>query len=180
MEDFHNAVEVATSESEMKTLNRDEKKEYTELRKILLQLSPFKVRFVEGYLKTASASQAARMAGSESKTPETVGYKALQDPLVQKAIAIGMKKRIEAVGLDTLEVVEKTRRVYHEALDAGKYDAAIKACDLLNSMIVQAQKLQPTKAGEILTNKEKPIALEDGVDPNDQINNVLSILQSKS
>jgi hypothetical protein len=180
MEDFHNAVDVATSESEMKLLNRDSKKEYAKLKEILLQLNGFDVRFVTAYIKTASASEAARLAGSNSKTPETVGYKTLQKPLVQQAIAIAMKKRIEAVGLDTVEVIEKTRRVYDEALAAGKYESAMKACDLLNSMIQQAMKLQPSKAGQALVNKDKPIALEDGVDTGEQLNNVLSLIQSKS
>lgn len=179
-DNFYNAVEVAQNNEEMKLLNRDEKKEYTKLREILTQLNGFEVRFVEAYIKTASASKAAVMAGSNSKTPETVGYKTLQKPLVQQAIAIAMKKRIEAVGLDTIEVVEKTRRVYNEALEAGKYESAIKACDLLNSMIQQAQKAVPSKSGEALVNKNKPIALEDGVDSKEQLHNVLSLIQSKS
>lgn len=180
LDSIHNAVEVAKNEEEMKLLNRDEKKEYTKLKEILEQLNGFQVRFIEAYIKTASASKAAQMAGSNSKTPETVGYKTLQNPLVQQAIAIAMKKRIEAVGLDTVEVIEKTRKVYNEALAAGKYESAIKACDLLNSMIQQAQKAVPSKAGQALTNKDKPIALEDGVDTKEQLHNVLTLIQSKS
>lgn len=61
--------------------------------------------------------------GSKSNSPEVVGYKLLQNPNVQMAIAIIMKKRIEAVGLDTIEVIMKIRRVYDEALVAGKFDA---------------------------------------------------------
>lgn len=180
MEEYKDMVQVAQNNEEMKLLNRDEKKEYTKLREILSQLSGFQVRFVEAYIKTASAAQAAKMAGSESKSPEVIGYKTLQIPMVQQAIAIAMKKRIEAVGLDTVEVVEKTRRVYNEALAAGKYESAIKACDLLNSMIQQAQKAVPSKSGEALVNKNKPIALEDGVDSKEQLHNVLSLIQSKS
>lgn len=178
--EFHNAVEISQSEQEMKLLNRDDKKEYTKLREILLKLNGFDIRFIEAYIKTASASEAARMAGSNSKTPETVGYKTLQKPLVQQALAIAMKKRIEAVGLDSVEVIEKTRRVYNEALAAGKYESAIKACDLLNSMIQQALKLQPSKAGQALVNKDKTIAMEDGVDTKEQLDNVLTLIQSKS
>lgn len=136
-----NAVEVATDPKGFIMLNRDEKKELKELRETLLKLTAFQIRFVESYIRTASAAKSATLAGSTSATPDIVGYKLLQNPDIMKAIAIAMKKRIEAVGLDTVEVIQKTREVYDLALAAGKFDAANKACELLMRQIELASKI---------------------------------------
>lgn len=178
--EIFNAVTLANEEVELKGLQRRDRKEHKRLRELLTELNPFKIRFVEQYIRTASASESARLAGSQSKTPEVVGYKTLQDPIVQQCIAIAMKMRIEAVGLDTLEVIQKIREVYDAAMEAGKYDSAIKACDLLQKEIERASKVIPSKAGEAFVNKNKPITLEDGVDAGTELSNVLSLIQSKS
>jgi len=135
----HNAVAIAIDKEELKLLNRDEQKEYKVLRELLTTMTPLQIRFVEAYVKTASAAQAARMAGSKSGNPEIVGYTMLKMPKVQQAVAIAMKKRIEAVGLDTIEVIQKIREVYNHALSEKNYQAAIKACELLQKEIDKAK-----------------------------------------
>jgi len=139
-ESLQETVKQAAKEEELKLLTRDEHKEFQVLRELLNGLSTFQIRFIEQYIRTASAGLAARKAGSRSNTPETIGYKLLQNPNIQKAIAIAMKKRIEAVGLDTIEVIMKIREVYDAALEAGKYDAANKACELLQKEIERASR----------------------------------------
>jgi phage terminase small subunit len=142
----HNAVQIAVDKEELKLLTRDEQKEYKVLRELLTSMTAMQIRFVEAYVKTASAAQAARMAGSKSANPEIVGYTMLKNPKVQQAIAIAMKKRIEAVGLDTIEVITKIREVYNHALNEKNYAAAIKACELLQKEIDKANGPQKKNA----------------------------------
>jgi hypothetical protein len=136
----YNAVAIAADPKELKLLNRDEKKEMLVLRELMKDMTAFQIRFIEAYIKTASPGMAAKMAGSQSARPEQIGYNLLQEDKIQKAIAIAMKKRIEAVGLDTIEVIQKLREIYDAAMLAGKYDAANKACELLTRQIELAQK----------------------------------------
>ena len=175
---IHNAIKVAQENEELKLLTRDERKEYKVLREILTELTPFQVKFVEAYIKTASAAQAARIAGTKSSTPEITGYTALKNPKVQQAIAIAMKKRIEAVGLDTIEVIQKIREVYTTALAASNYAAAIKACELLQKEVDKANGLMPTAVGNA---KIKAVAVkkEEKEEKDEDLEKVISIL-SKS
>jgi hypothetical protein len=168
-------VKEAMENREFKLLNRDEAKEMKALREILNDLSAFQIRFVEQYIRTASASQAARLAGSKSATPETIGYKLLQDPRIQKAIAIAMKKRIEAVGLDTVEVIMKIREVYDAAMESGKFNEANRACELLQKEIDRASKAPEglTKQGKIIAKLE-----EGGGNVDHELSKVLEIVQN--
>jgi len=183
MEDFKEIVDKASDKEELKLLNRDERKEYELLRKILNDLTPFQVAFIEQYIRTASARQAAKLAGSMSANPEIVGYKLLQNPKIQMAISIAMKKRIEAVGLDTTEVIMKLREVYSNALADKKYEAANKALELLQKEIDRATKvngLGTSKVGDKVLNKNepnKPVHEEDGFDTKGELENVINLLK---
>lgn len=167
MEPFesYNAVEVAANPEEYKLLNRDERKEMLILRELLKDMTAFQIRFVEQYIRTASPGMAAKLAGSTSARPEQIGYNLLQEEKIQKAIAIAMKKRIEAVGLDTIEVIQKLREIYDAAMLAGKYDAANKACELLMKQIDLAQANKP---------KERPKA--PNAETPSEVSRVLDIL----
>lgn len=182
--EFHNAVETATNAEEVKLLTRDERKEYEKLRDLLKGFTSFQIRFVEQYIRTASAGKAARLAGSNSVTPEIVGYKLLQNPNIQMAISIAMKKRIEAVGLDTTEVVMKIRQVYDAAMAENKFAEANKACELLQKEIERASKYQPviektSKAGaKALKLEDKPIHEEDGVDTKNELTNIIELIRN--
>jgi phage terminase small subunit len=134
----HSAVVEPIEEPKLLTI--DSKKEYEKLRELLLSLSAFQVRFVEQYIRTASAGMAAKLAGSQSNTPEAVGYKLLQLPKIQQCIAIAMKKRIEAVGLDSIEVIHKIRTLYDRCMEEGKFDTAAKACELLQRELNSVHK----------------------------------------
>lgn len=183
--EFHNAVEVASQNTEeLKLLTRDERKEYEKLREILKGLTSFQIRFVEQYIRTASAGKAARLAGSNSVTPEIVGYKLLQNPSIQMAISIAMKKRIEAVGLDTVEVIQKIREVYDAAMQSGKFESANKACELLQKEIDRASKYQPineklSKPGKAAIDP-KPIHEEEGFNIDDNLTNIIEMVQKAS
>lgn len=175
-----NAIEVATDPKGFVGLKRDEKAEMKALRETLLKLTAFQIRFVENYIRTASPAKSAELAGSQSSSPDVVGYKTLQNPDVQRAIAIAMKKRIEAVGLDTVEVIQKTREVYDAAMMAGKFEAANKACELLMKQIELASKIgsvnltaTQTRASKELLNKNE-VKVDEG-----EIERVLGLLSRK-
>lgn len=182
-----NIVAQASSPNEYKLLKRDEKKEAKALREVLLKLSTFQVRFVEQYIRTASASHAARLAGSKSGNPEIVGYKLLQNPTVQQAIALAMRKRIEAVGLDSIEVIQKIRAIYDVAMENGKYADANKACELLQKEIERASKKptidQTPEFYKGASSKNLPVPHEDliehGVNIDEDLEKVISIISSK-
>lgn len=153
MEDPAAVVKAATEESEFKLLNKEERKDTIALREMLSDLTSFQIRFIEQYIRCGVAGQAARLAGSKAANTDTVGYRLLQDIKIQRCIAIAMKKRIEAVGLDTVEVIQKIREVYDAAMEAGKFDAANKACELLQKEIERATKgssLEATKVGKVV------------------------------
>ena len=99
----------------------------------------------------------------------------MKNPKVQQAIAIAMKKRIEAVGLDTIEVIQKIREVYTTALAASNYAAAIKACELLQKEVDKANGLMPTAAG----NAKIKATQVDVKEKDEDLEKVISIL-SKS
>ena len=181
-ENANEVVQTAEDIATGKLLNRDKKKEYEKLKELFLGMTSFQISFVEAYIKTASAAQAARMAGSKADKPELVGYKTLQNPNVQMAISIAMKKRIEAVGLDTIEVIQKFREIYDKALEDGKYDAAIKACEGLQREVERAMKAQGGSVNQVgkAAGMDKPVHMEDGVDVKDELHKVLSLVNSKS
>ena len=169
--------EALDDKRNLKKLTKDESKELSAMREVLMNLSAFKIRFIEQYIRTASAAQAARLAGSTSKTPEAVGYKLLQDPQIQKAIAMAMKKRIEATGLDTVEVIMKIREVYDAAMEAGKFSEANKACELLQKEIDRA-----SKAPESTTKQQAQLAKleEGGGNVDHELSKVLELVQGIS
>ena len=183
MSDPYNAAELAQNKENLKLLDRDEKKEHEELRKLLIKLTPFQIRFVEQYIRTASAGLAAKYAGSTSGNLESIGYKLLQNPNIQQAIAIAMKKRIEAVGLDTIEVIQKLREVYDSAMKVGKFTDANKACELLLKEIERSSKpsqsntLAPTKAGLAYIDPRLPQSEED--ETQQELNRVISLVRKK-
>jgi phage terminase small subunit len=184
-DDLHNAVTVAQDAQETKLLDRDEKKEYAKLREILITLTPFQINFIEQYVRTASAGKAAKLAGSKSNTPEAVGYKLLADPRIQMALAIAMKKRIEAVGLDSVEIIQKAREVYTLAVEDKKYADSLKALEILQKEIERASKAPGglTKVGDAVVKSaktSKPIYEEDGVDSQTELERVVNLVRSKA
>lgn len=106
-----------------------------DFRLVMARLNPFRRNFVEAYLKCDSVAEAARCAGSTAKNPDRVGYNTLQDPDVQKAIALGMFRRIEAAALDSTEVITNLREIHQKAMEEGKFNDAFKATEAMGKML---------------------------------------------
>lgn len=101
----------------------------------LLQLTPFQQRFVEAYIKSPNAREAALSAGSKSKQPEVIGWQTLNNKNVQATVALGLKLRVLAASLDATEVVQKLRDIYYYAMEKEKYAEAISATKLMGEAL---------------------------------------------
>jgi len=104
-------------------------------RAALADLTPFQRRFVEAGLKSDSWADAARIAGSTAENLEQVAWNTRKIEKVQKALALGMLKRVEAAALDDNEVIMKFRDVFDKAMEAGDYGAANKASENLGKIL---------------------------------------------
>src|SRR3990167_1977837 len=111
----------------------EERKEYL---RILKSCTPFEIRFAEAYLKNGgNATDAARTAGSKANALNRVGWNTLNTERVQKLIALGLRRRIEAAALDSTEIIQKIRENYLEALENKDFKEANRACELLGQAI---------------------------------------------
>lgn len=107
----------------------EERKEYL---RILKACTPFEIRFAEAYLKNGgNATDAARTAGSKANALNRVGWNTLATERVQKLIALGLRRRLEAAALDSTEIIQKLRENYFEALENKDFKEANRACELL-------------------------------------------------
>ena len=73
----------------------------------------------------------------------------MSSPKVQTAIALGMKARIEAAGVDSIEVIQMLRSNYYAATESANHTAANRAAELLGQAI-----------GLLGTNNQKGITRE--------------------
>lgn len=85
--------------------------------------------FVEEYLKTLNATQAALAAGYKGTTVRNTAYDLLHRPDIARQIEEGLKRRSEQCRVDTQLVIEQTLKL---ALDpATPAKDRVKALDLL-------------------------------------------------
>lgn len=97
-------------------------------------------RFVDFYIKTLNASEAARKAGYSKKTAPRTGAENLQKPQIQAAIQKRLQKLESARIADTKEALEALTRVlrreeYEETQIAGrtKTDDPLKVTKVIKS-----------------------------------------------
>jgi hypothetical protein len=99
-------------------------------------LTPYEHRFVVAFVPLNNAAEAARIAASPEDRERTrnwnkVGNDLIRRPQVQSAIGYMQKKLCVAAALDSVEIISNIREIAAMALAAGKYDAAIKANQIL-------------------------------------------------
>ena len=68
-------------------------------------------RFVEYYVQSLNATQAAIKAGYSAKTAHVLGYQLLQNPLVSAAISQVSEKRSQNIGLTTERLLQEAMRL---------------------------------------------------------------------
>lgn len=85
--------------------------------------------FVEEYLRTLNATQAALAAGYTGTTVRNTAYDLLHTPDIARQIEEGLARRSEQCGIDTQMVIEQTKAL---ALDPSvPARDRVKALDLL-------------------------------------------------
>lgn len=99
-------------------------------------LTPYEHRFVVAFIPLNNAAEAARVASNPEDREKTrnwnkVGNDLMRRPAVQKAIGYMQKKLCVAAALDSVEIISNIREIAAMALAAGKFDAAIKANQIL-------------------------------------------------
>jgi len=149
---------------------REEKPEA--YRKALFKLTEFQRRFVEGYLETGCASEAARIAGSKAKNTNQVGWNTLNNENVQMTIALGLNTMIQAAALNSTEIVNNFRNVFMKAMEEGKYAEANKASEHLGRILGLFQDTNRSKAKI----EEKAKELREGEEVDNDTKSMLSIL----
>ena len=86
-------------------------------------------KFVEEYLKTLNATQAAINAGYSKTNARNQGWTLLHDPELSKQIQEGLARRSEQCGVDTQWVIEQAKALVLDPKTPPKDKA--KALDLL-------------------------------------------------
>jgi len=69
-------------------------------------MTELQARFVDNYIQTANATEAAKRAGYSSKTAYVIGYENMQKPEIKKAIERRLKKLESKRIAETEEVLE--------------------------------------------------------------------------
>lgn len=109
-----------------------------ELKAKLEGFSQLNKKYCEYRAKGLKQADAAFKAGSKANGRDAlsrVGYNIEQSPIAKEYIAFLTEARARASVVDEIEVVEKVRAVYTEAMAAGKYADAVKAAELLGNYI---------------------------------------------
>ena len=105
-----------------------------ELKTKLENLTPFARKYAEYRAKGLKQADAAQKAGSQATTRNSltrVGYNAEQLDGVKEYILWLEHKRAKAAVLDDLELIDKARDIYDQAMAAEKYGDANKALETL-------------------------------------------------
>lgn len=125
---------------------KNSKKEYIDvaqdtmppvLKELIKNLSPFERRYAEFRAKGMKQSLAAYKAGSKATTKESrgrVGYNTEQKEGVKDYIMWLEQRRAKASVIDQIEIAQKFRDVYDEAMKKGNLMAANKAAEHLATL----------------------------------------------
>lgn len=149
-----------------------------EWRKAVLHLTDFEYKFVLAYTKASSNAEAARMAGSVSKNPERVAWNTLQKPHVQHAIALAMRRRIEAAALDSTEVIDNLRLNHRMALERGDIKAANESVKLMGDYLKMWSSVNPKIPGTQGVIKDKFYPETEGTVEDGDVYRMVRILES--
>lgn len=132
------------------------------LRNKLSNMTSFARKYAEYRAKGLKQADAAQKAGSVANGRQglsKVGWNTEQQDGVKEYILWLEHKRAKASVIDNLELVQKLRDVYDEAMSAGKYNDANKAIELLGNMIgaFSKEKQKGIEKEEYLPQEKKKI-----------------------
>lgn len=126
-----------------------------EIKRQIELLTPMQRKYCEYRAKGLKQYEAAGKAGSSATTKESmgrVGYNIERMPGASEYINWLQEQRAKQACVDEIEIIEKIRAVYDEAMNDGKYAEANKAAQMLGEMIgafnKSKVKQEPTKEKE--------------------------------
>ena len=105
---------------------------------IVENLSPFQRKYCEYRAKGLTQSLCAEEAGSQGKDKTAkgrIGYQVEALPGVKDYILWLQQERAKVAMIDDIEIIEKLRKVYDDAMTDGKYPAANEAVRLMGMLI---------------------------------------------
>jgi len=97
--------------------------------------NPSWVLFCREYLKDRNGKQAAIRAGYSRKTAEVQASTILRRPKVRDLLRVLERKAILHAKIDEAQILKSVQKIAEEAHAAGKYQAALKAYELLGKRI---------------------------------------------
>jgi hypothetical protein len=101
------------------------------------RMTPFQKKYAQYRATPMKQADAAKRAGSNGSSRASltrVGYNTEQQEGVKEYIAFLMEARAKFAMVDSVEVIDKLRRNYDEALALGKIADANKAVELMATM----------------------------------------------
>lgn len=150
------------------------KKQHTEkmpedLQRKVEQLDTMHRKYAEYRSRGLTKADAAQKAGSMAKDRKglsRVGYNfEYKYPAITEYINWLIQVRAKTAMVDSIEIVDKLRRIYDESMDDGKYSDAVKAATSLGDMIGVFDKnraANPKGVGEDLRKQE--VTIKNDVD----------------
>ena len=108
-----------------------------DLQNLYDNMSTFQKKYCEYRAKGLTQGDAAKRAGSNATgtSLNRVGYNTEQEEGSKALISWHLEQRAKTVLLDDIEILDKLREVYKEALEANKFSDANKAIELMGTMI---------------------------------------------
>ena len=116
----------------------DTEKMPDELKRKVELLTGMQKKYCEYRAKGLKQHEAAERAGSTATSKQSrgrVGYNMEQEPGAAEYINWLQEQRARAACVDEIEIIEKIRAVYDEAMNDGKYGDANNAAKMLGEMI---------------------------------------------
>ncbi len=121
-------------------------------------MTPKQQRFVDEYLVSLNASDAAIRAGYSAKTAYSIGQENLSKPEIAKAIRAAMAKRMERTEVTQDYVLNSIVAIMEERKGVGEHSnpqAALKAAELLGRHLAMfTDKVENRHSYENLTDEE--------------------------
>lgn len=106
--------------------------------------------FVEHYVQSLNATQAAIKAGYSEKSAHVLGYQLLQNPLVSAAISQASEKRSQNIGLTTERLLQEAMRLaffdIRKLVDAEGNPIPIQQLDDDTAAAIQGLELATEKS----------------------------------
>ena len=121
-------------------------------------LTPKQELFIQHYVTTKNATEAAKLAGYSEKTADVIGCENLVKPNIKEAIDKLLAKELGEVEVDRKWAFENLKRMMQGAEDAGQFSASKGVMDTILKMygLNEAEKIE--HSGSIMGFK---IALDD-------------------